>query len=357
MGDWASSGSGIKRFRLPVALSIPLACANNHAVPTRSADLESLFARLCDDGVVRRLVQLARDEDLGVAGDITSRACISESAIAHAAIVAREHAVLSGVRVVPLVLQACAPDVAFQGRAADGHTVASRQTIGFLTGPTRQILAAERTLLNFIGRLAGIASLTARFVAAAHDAAKLAGLARPPKILDTRKTSPGMRALEKYAVACGGGSSHRIGLYDAALFKDNHLAGVPVSELPAFLTAAAAKARALALQPHEPGHRAPKPLAFVEAEVDSLDQLAAILAAGGCGLDIILLDNMTPDELRRAVKLRDDSALPIELEASGGISLDTMPFVAATGVDRISAGQLTHSARCIDVALDFLTET
>ncbi|MGE3109669.1 MAG: nicotinate-nucleotide diphosphorylase [Phycisphaerales bacterium] len=349
----------------------------------RRPDLEAIFARLTESGLVRRLIQLAAEEDLGErwsdgpSADITSRACIAGEAPATAAIVARESGVLAGVRVVPQVLQAMAPDVLFQARAADGHPVSQGQHIGLLAGPARQVLAAERTLLNFLGRLSGVATLTSRFVSEATHAARHAGLPRAPAILDTRKTTPGLRALEKYAVACGGGGCHRIGLYDAVLIKDNHLAGVALADLPAFLTAASAKARAIALErtraltpahpsgdprppvaamflPNPPRGGGPSPLAFVEAEVDTLEQFAAIIGAGGCGLDIILLDNFTPDLLRRAVKMRNSGGLPILLEASGGVSLDTVGFVAATGVDRISAGQLTHSARCLDVALDFI---
>lgn len=347
-----------------------------------------LFARLSESGLPRRLIQLAREEDLGSLGDITSLVSIEATAVSRAAIVAREAGVLAGVRVIPMVLQAFAPDVAFEARAADGYAVAKGHVVGVLSGPTRQVLAAERTLLNFLGRLSGIATMTARFVEAAAEGAAQSGgggRGKTPLILDTRKTTPGMRVLEKYAVACGGGACHRIGLFDAVLIKDNHLAGVSIAALPGFLQQASAKARALALEGARAGGKgfasaapvaslfmggsgasaegatggvagagANAALAFVECEVDSLEQLDAILAAGGCGLDIVLLDNMSPEELRRAVERRDRSGVAIELEASGGVSLETVGAIAATGVDRISAGQLTHSVRCLDVALDFV---
>lgn len=318
----------------------------------RRIDLESLFAKLTASGLARRLIQLAREEDLGNEtgpGDITSRVCINETATGQAVIVARQAGMIAGMRVLPMVLQAFAPTTAFQGRAADGHRAEEGQTLGVLQGPVRELLAAERTLLNFVGRLSGIATLTTRFVEAVADAAKVAGLKHVPKVLDTRKTTPGMRAFEKYAVACGGGTCHRIGLFDAVLIKDNHLAGVPVEELAAFVTAAATRARAIAAESRSKPDGA---LAFVEAEVDSLDQLSAILNTGGCNLDVVLLDNMTPEQLREAVKLRNASRVKIELEASGGVSLGTVGFIAATGVDRISVGQLTHSAVCLDVAMD-----
>ncbi|MBC7773619.1 MAG: carboxylating nicotinate-nucleotide diphosphorylase [Pyrinomonadaceae bacterium] len=318
----------------------------------RRVDLESLFASLTASGLARRLIQLAREEDLGSEdglGDITSRVCIEASTEGQATIVARQAGVIAGMRVVPMVLQAFAPTTAFQGRAADGHRADKGQILGILQGPVRELLAAERTLLNFVGRLSGIATLTSKFVETVADASKVAGLKQVPKVLDTRKTTPGMRILEKYAVACGGGTCHRVGLFDAVLIKDNHLAGVSVEELAAFVTAAATRARALAAESRLNSGNA---LVFVEAEVDSLDQLTAILNAGGCNLDVVLLDNMTLDELREAVRLRDASKMNVELEASGGVSLATVGSIASTGVDRISVGQLTHSAVCLDVALD-----
>jgi len=326
---------------------------------TERRDLERQFAELTESGLLRRLIQLARDEDLGgapapgaggrggggggggakgLSGDITSRICIPEEQEGEARIMAREAGMLAGVRVIPQVLQAFAPDVGFEARAADGHAVEAGRLVGRIAGPLRQILAAERTLLNFLGRLSGVATLTAAFVAAAREGAEAAGVT-PPKVLDTRKTTPGMRVVEKYAVACGGGTCHRMGLHDAVLIKDNHIAHVPPGGLAAFLSDAAARGRAA---------RA----AFIEAEVDSLDQLGVILKAGGCNLDIVLLDNMAPDSLREAVRMRGASGVKVQLEASGGVSMATIGFIAATGVDRISVGGLTHSARCLDVGLD-----
>jgi nicotinate-nucleotide pyrophosphorylase (carboxylating) len=314
---------------------------------TPAPSLESLFAHLTRSGHVQRLLQLAYEEDMGARGDITSRVCIAESSVGEGIVVARKVGVISGVRMMPSVLEMFAPDVFLDVRIPDGRTAEAGAIVAIVRGPLRQVLAAERTLLNFLGRLSGIATLTSRFVAATAGTSA--------RILDTRKTTPGMRALEKYAVACGGGHSHRFGLFDAVLIKDNHLAGVSLTDLAPLLTKSAAKARAMALEP-SPAGRSPGPgegaLRFVEVEVDSLDQLRVILSAGACGVDSILLDNMTTDQLAQAVKLRNESGSKVLLEASGGISLETVGKIAATGVDDISAGQLTHSAVSLDVALD-----
>jgi nicotinate-nucleotide pyrophosphorylase (carboxylating) len=304
--------------------------------------LEALYAELTRTGLVRRLLQLAFEEDLGPdrgPGDITSRVCVPEDATCEGRLVARRAGTVAGIRAVPMVLQVFAPDVAFEGRAADGHAVEAETTLGHLRGTTRQVLAAERTLLNIVGRLSGIATLTASFV----DKVKGSRAA----VYDTRKTTPGLRMLEKYAVRCGGGRCHRLGLSDAVLIKDNHLAGIPLADLARFVSGAAARARTLG------SDRAPhSPLRFVEVEVTSLEQLQAILGADGCNVDIVLLDNMDTGTLARAVEMRDRSRMKIELEASGGVSLKTIGAIAATGVERISVGALTHSAVALDVALD-----
>lgn len=312
-----------------------------------AADLESLYGHMTRSGHVQRLLQLAYEEDMGARGDITSRVCILEAAVGEGVVVARRAGVISGVRVMPSVLEMFAPGVFLDVRIADGRRAEAGDVVAVLRGPLREVLAAERTLLNLLGRMSGIATLTARFVAAAAGSRA--------RILDTRKTTPGLRALEKYAVACGGGTSHRFGLYDAVLIKDNHLAGIPVEKLAGVVTRAAAKARAMALEPMPRG-RNPGPgegaLRFVEVEVDSLEQLRVILEAGGCNVDAVLLDNMPPDTLAAAVRMREASGVNVILEASGGVTLESVAAIAATGVDFISAGQLTHSAVSLDVALD-----
>lgn len=331
--------------------------------------LETLYARFAETGLIRRLIALARDEDLGGGGgaaqagpgDVTSLITIPDSAAAQAVIAARQPFVLAGVRTIPAILQAFAPDVAFQGRAADGHPVEAGQPIGILAGPTRQILAAERTLLNMLGRLSGVATMARRYVDA------VAGT--KAAILDTRKTTPGLRVLEKYAARCGGAHCHRIGLYDAVLIKDNHLAEIPLDGIAAWLADVTTRARSTlgasnALEPRQPA-----PPAFIELEVDTLDQLdrvlsacatkgggAATTAAGEAVVDIILLDNFTPAQLRDAVQLRDRwGAAAVLLEASGGVNLDTVRAIAETGVDRISVGAITHQAVGVDVGLDMIS--
>ena len=213
----------------------------------------------------------------------------------------------------------------------DGDPVAPGDTVLRITGPHCSVLTAERTMLNVLTHLSGIATLTGQFVDA------VAGTAA--KIYDTRKTIPGYRALAKYAVRCGGGFNHRMGLHDAVLIKDNHLAGMPGDNLPARLHAAIAAI-----------HRQPTPPAFIELEVDTLDQLDAALTVPG--IDIVLLDNMPPDQLRAAVARRDQRQLNLILEASGGIDLTTVRAIAETGIDRIAIGAITHSAPTLDLGLD-----
>jgi nicotinate-nucleotide pyrophosphorylase (carboxylating) len=270
----------------------------------------------------RRLIDLALTEDLGPTGDRTSLATIPATAVGRAAFVVRRPGVVAGVPAAAMVCAAVDPALAFTAEAADGKRIAT------VTGPLRSILAAERTALNFLQRLSGVATLTRGFVDA------VAGT--KAKILDTRKTTPGWRLLEKYAVRCGGGANHRIGLYDGILIKDNHLAG-----LGGDVRKAVEAAR------NFPGN-AGLP---VEVEVDTLEQLEVALAVRA---DIVLLDNMTTDQLRAAVARRDAVAPGVLLEASGGVSLATVRDIAATGVDRISVGALTHSAPALDIALDYL---
>ena len=270
---------------------------------------------------MRDLIQRALDEDLG-AGDLTSRAVVPEGSLASGVVIAKADGVVAGVDVAAAVFAAVDPELPVELRATDGDRVAPGDELLALRGDARAILAGERVALNLLGRLSGVATLTARYVAAVDGTGT--------RILDTRKTTPGMRALEKAAVVAGGGTSHRFGLYDAILVKENHVrvAG-GVGE---------AARRALAGAPSG---------VVVEIEVEDLDELDEALEAG---IGRVLLDNMGPDALRAAVERTAGRA---ELEASGGITLDTVRAVAETGVDFISVGALTHSAPALDVSLLF----
>ncbi|QWG19729.1 carboxylating nicotinate-nucleotide diphosphorylase [Bradyrhizobium sediminis] len=267
-------------------------------------------------------VQRALDEDLGRAGDITSIATIPETTPARAVLIARQAGVIAGLPLAVATFRRLSPDLHIQPHCRDGATVASGKHVLTISGPARAVLAGERTALNFVGRLSGIATLTADYVR--HTAGtKL-------RICCTRKTTPGLRALEKYAVRCGGGFNHRFGLDDAILIKDNHVA-VAGGVRPAL-----ERARA------HVGH-----LVKVEIEVDTLAQLREVLDTGLA--DVVLLDNMDIAALSEAVTLARGRVV---LEASGGVTRDSIAKIAATGVDYASAGALTHSAPNFDVALD-----
>jgi nicotinate-nucleotide pyrophosphorylase (carboxylating) len=279
----------------------------------------------------RRLIELALAEDLGdhatADGDVTSFSLIPPDLVGKANFVARSAGVIAGLSAVALVLQAVSPQLKLKPCVSDGASLTAGQHLASVVGPIHLLLAAERTALNFLQRLSGIATLTRRYVDA------IAGL--PGKILDTRKTTPGWRLLEKYAVRCGGGHNHRLGLYDQFLIKDNHLAAGQQRKLS--IGEAIHQARAGAALP-------------VEIEVDTLAQLSEALAAAP---DIVLLDNMPMDQLGEAVRWRQKCASKVLLEASGGINLDTVRAIAETGVDRISVGALTHSAPALDIGLDY----
>src|ERR1043166_8580052 len=267
-------------------------------------------------------VERALAEDLGRAGDVTSVATVPAEATASALVVARAAGTIAGLPLVAATIRRLAPEIEITPEVGDGAAVAARTTLMRIAGPARAILAAERTALNFLGHLSGIATATAVFVqAVAHTKAR---------ICCTRKTTPGLRALAKYAVRCGGGFNHRFGLDDAILIKDNHIA------VAGGIAAVLARAKAVA------GH-----LVKVEIEVDTLAQLSEVLAAGGA--DAVLLDNMDPPTMRRAVEM---VAGRLVTEASGGITLATVAAIAETGVDYISSGALTHSAPNLDVAID-----
>ena len=267
---------------------------------------------------VERVVLAALAEDIG-AGDVTTDATVRVDAVGVADLLVKEAGVVCGLHVAETTFRALDPDIRFDALASDGDVVEPPAVVARISGSERAILTGERVALNFLGRLSGIATLTHRYV----DAVEGTGAA----VLDTRKTTPGLRELEKYAVVCGGGRNHRFGLDDAVLVKDNHLRAA--GSVPA----AVELVRAASALP-------------IEVECDTLEQVAEALAGG---VDAILLDNMTHDQLRAAVALAKGR---VRLEASGGVTLDTIRAVAETGVDEISVGALTHSARSLDVSLE-----
>jgi nicotinate-nucleotide pyrophosphorylase (carboxylating) len=274
--------------------------------------------------LVLTAVRNALDEDLGLGGDITTNATIGADVRSQALIIARKPGVVSGLALAEAAFRELDPGCAFEIDIDDGASVVANDTIARIDGKARGILSAERVALNFMGRMCGIATLTRRYVDA------IAGTRA--KIVDTRKTTPGLRAFEKYAVRCGGGHNHRFGLFDAMLIKDNHI------------VAAGGIAPAIAAARESAGH-----MTKIEVEVDTLEQLDIVMREK---VDCVLLDNMEPADLRRAVKLVAGRCLT---EASGGVNLDTVREIAATGVDLISVGALTHSAPVLDLGLDFVT--
>jgi nicotinate-nucleotide pyrophosphorylase (carboxylating) len=287
------------------------------------------------------ILALAIREDLGERGDWTTSALVDTGAMGRAAVVVRQPGIVAGLPAVPIVLAALDLRLRWSPQTEDGRPVAKGECVGLVEGPARGLLAAERILLNLLGRLSGIATLTRQYVEA------VAGT--KARIYDTRKTTPGWRRLEKYAVRCGGGWNHRGGLDEAVLIKDNHLAVVGSGDgaVPR-LTPAEAVTRARQFVEEHGGDAA----IIIEIEVDTLEQLDTVLPAGP---DIVLLDNMNPTQLREAVARRDAAAPDVELEASGGVSLSTLRAIAESGVERISVGALTHSAVALDFGLDWKT--
>jgi nicotinate-nucleotide pyrophosphorylase (carboxylating) len=286
---------------------------------------------LCPDAFLSPLeidavVTRALAEDLGRAGDVTSIATIPESAQARAVVVAREAGVISGLPLAAAAFAKLAPETAISAERRDGASVAEKTTLMTLKGPARAVLAAERVALNLLGHLSGVATATREFVRRVEGTRT--------RICCTRKTTPGLRALEKYAVRCGGGFNHRFGLDDAMLIKDNHIA------VAGGIRAVLERARASA------GH-----LVKIEIEVDTLDQLREVIAVGLT--DAALLDNMDAATLRQAVEMVGGR---FPLEASGGITLESIAEIAKTGVDYASSGWITHSAPNLDVALDIEVE-
>lgn len=295
----------------------------------------------------RQLVRLAVREDLDRYHDWTTVSLVPPDAVGRAAVVCREPLIVAGMKAAELALAEMDVRIHWQAEVADGASVAKGTTLAVVEGPARSLLTSERIALNLLGRLCGVATLTRRYVDA------VAGT--KARIYDTRKTTPGWRRLEKYAVRQGGGHNHRTGLFDAVLIKDNHLAFGQEGDPAARFTPAEAvrKARAFLADMALASPRGELPLErmIVEVEVDTLEQLCDVLAAD---LDIVLLDNMTPAMLAEAVAMRDRAGSRAELEASGGVNLDTVRRIAESGVDRISVGRLTHAAVSCDVGLDWL---
>lgn len=272
--------------------------------------------------LVEAAVRAALEEDLGLAGDITSRACIPAGAVSRATIAARGPGTIAGEELAVAAFRLADPAIKIEVRNGDGARIEKGDVVLSVDGPTRGLLAAERVALNFLGHLSGIATATAALV----DAVKGTGA----KIVCTRKTTPGLRAFEKHAVLCGGGHNHRFGLYDAVMIKDNHIA------------AAGGIRKALAAAKASVGH-----MVKIEVEVDDLAGLEVALAGGA---DIVMLDNMPVEEMKRAVAINAGRAV---LEASGNVTLASVRAIAETGVDIISSGGITHSAPCLDLGLDF----
>jgi len=295
------------------------------------------MTRKLDDETSRdvlHLAEVALVEDLGscdlaTAVDVTTLAVVPDNVQATATFVSRKSGVICGIQLCQLIGSPFATPLQFDPLVQDGERVQQGQPIARWMGEARQILMLERTCLNFLCRLSAISTLTRRFVDAVANTRV--------EILDTRKTTPGWRRIEKYAVACGGGANHRMGLYDAIMIKDNHWAGITEhnSIHDAITTWMERCDRAVPLI----------------VEVDNLQQLAEVLSNK---IDVVLLDNMSLDELRNAVKIRDEQSPSVQLEASGGVTLQMVRAIAETGVDRISIGALTHSVTALDLAFDWM---
>ena len=272
------------------------------------------------------LIELAISEDVGT-GDLTSAACLPESAVATAEIVARQDCMLAGMWLAPHVYRRIDSRISVQLKCDDARRAGAGQCLAIISGPARSVLTGERIVLNFIQRLCGIATLTAAYVEQIRNSGAV--------IVDTRKTTPGWRRLEKYAVRCGGGANHRFGLYDELLIKDNHLALAQGSITSLIINARQAVGSDV----------------IIEVEVDTLEQFAEVLMLP---VDMILLDNMSVARMSEARQMRDarrHDGRPL-LEASGGVRLETVRAIADSGVDRISVGALTHSASAVDIAMD-----
>jgi len=276
-----------------------------------------------------RLVPLALEEDLGDKGDLTCQAVIPPEMNGRGVFVARQAGVIAGLPILPSIFRTLNLLVRVELAVQDGQQVEPQVRLATISGPLRSILTGERTALNFLQRLSGVATQTRRYTEQLEGTKCL--------LLDTRKTTPGWRVLEKYAVRCGGGHNHRMGLCDAVMIKDNHLAGLRHDGTPIRTAIRQARSRM------DRG-------VTIEVEVENLDQLREALAAKP---EFVLLDNMTPDHLHEAVLLRNELAPQVRLEASGGVTLQNVREIANTGVDFVSVGALTHSAVALDIALDY----
>ena len=286
---------------------------------------------------LRQLVRLAVREDLDRQYDWTTVSLVAADKQGRAVIVVREPGVIAGLTAAAVLIDEMHAAIEFKPRANEGDEIASNTIVAELAGSARDLLTCERPLLNLVGRLSGVATLTRQYARLIEDTGA--------RIYDTRKTTPGWRRLEKYAVRCGGGHNHRTGLFDAVLIKDNHLALAAEQGLSAADAVGMARSFIAQLGTENLARDM-----LLEIELDRLQHLDEVLAAGP---DIVLLDNMSLDHLRSAVALRNQVAPQIELEASGGVSLETVRAIALTGVERISVGALTHAARWLDLALDW----
>ena len=298
---------------------------------------QTIDASLLED--LTEILRLAIREDLDRSVDLTTMAIVPPGVSGSASLISRSHGVAAGIDLIDEMLAELDAKIQWDQRVGDGEVIEPGQVLSVLNGDARDLLTCERTILNVICRLSGVASLTRRYVDAVRGT--------KARVYDTRKTTPGWRRLEKYAVRCGGGHNHRLGLYDGILIKDNHLAsraaangelldpGQAVAMAKAFVASGAVKFE----QPP-----------MIEIEIDRISQLESAL---GAGPNIILLDNMSCELLSQCVAIRDTLASGVELEASGGVNLGTIGGIAATGVDRISVGALTHSAPVHDIGLDW----
>ena len=299
---------------------------------------QTIDAALLDD--LSQLVRLAIREDLDRTADLTTMALVPQGIQGSAVILPRVHGVAAGIDLIEAILQELDARITWTQHLGDGEWFQPKRPLATLSGETRDLLTCERTILNFLGRLCGIATLTSKYVAKTQGTKS--------RVYDTRKTTPGWRRLEKYAVRCGGGRNHRLGLFDGILIKDNHLAcraakdGKLLDPETAVQTAKAFVASGAYRFENPP---------MIEIEIDSVSQLESALRALP---DIVLLDNMNCELLRECVAIRDRIAPCVELEASGGVTLETIENIAKTGVERISVGALTHSATNLDLGLDWI---
>ncbi|RMF44042.1 MAG: carboxylating nicotinate-nucleotide diphosphorylase [Planctomycetota bacterium] len=304
----------------------------------RFSDFEqqTIDAALLDD--LTQLVRLAVREDLDRGVDLTTLALVPSNLQARADIVARQAGVACGLPLIANIIDAMGARIDVAAHMQEGQSFAAGTKLATLQGGARDVLTCERTVLNILSRLCGVATTAFQFCERVRDL--------PVRLYDTRKTTPGWRRLEKYAARTGGAHNHRLGLYDAVLIKDNHLACRARGTGQALTPQQAVEVARRFVQEQTPRKR---PIA-IEIEVDSLEQLASALQARP---DIVLLDNMLPETLRAAVQLRNSTAPEVELEASGGVRLETVRSIAETGVDRISIGALTHSPISVDLGLDW----